>query len=271
MGDGKGERHNEGKLRYDLIPTFAQEQEAAVWTFGAEKYAPNQWRRGMAWSKIIASAKRHLAAIENGEDFDKETGILHSAHLRCNSGMLTEYYKIYPQGDDRELFLFPKIGLDVDDVLADFTGAWSKRFNCQPPLFWKHDYDATKKFEELKEDKDFWLNIEPLVRPEDIPFEPHCYVTSRIIPQAWTEEWIQKNRFATSPVYSLGHDQSKVETIKNAGIEIFIDDKYDTFIELNTNGILCYLITREHNARYNVGFRRLAELSDLVTLKHLKR
>lgn len=271
MQDGKAEQYNDGKLRYDLIPAFAEEQEAAVWTFGVGKYSPTQWRRGRKWSDIISSMKRHLASIEGGEDFDHETGILHSAHLRSKAGMLTEYYKIYPQGDDREIFQLPKIGLDIDDVLADLTGAWSKRFNAPLPLFWRNDYESTEKFNELKDDKDFWLNIEPLVRPEDIPFEPHCYVTSRIIPQEWTEEWIQKNRFATCKVYSLGHEQSKVDTIKNAGIEVFVDDKYDTFIELNTNGVLCYLLTREHNARYNVGFRRIDNLSDLVTLKHLKR
>ena len=94
-------RYNEGKLRFDLIHPYANEQMVRVLTKGAEKYAPRNWEKGMLWSDVIASLKRHLHAIESGEDVDEETGELHIAHLACNAHFLTAYYKIYPQGDDR--------------------------------------------------------------------------------------------------------------------------------------------------------------------------
>ena len=37
MTQDKGLRFNEGKTRYDLIPTFAQEQYAKVLTKGADR------------------------------------------------------------------------------------------------------------------------------------------------------------------------------------------------------------------------------------------
>jgi hypothetical protein len=130
MGD-KGLRFNEGKDRYDLIPQFAEKQYAKVLTAGSIKYSENNWKMGMRWSKVIASLKRHTAKIESGEDYDEETGILHSAHIMCNAAFLTEYYNIYPQGDDRQLkhATMPRIGLDIDDCLADFWGAYCDYFD----------------------------------------------------------------------------------------------------------------------------------------------
>lgn len=80
MKEHLGYRLNEGKLRFDLVHPYAHEQMVRVLTKGAEKYAPRNWERGMAWSNVIASLKRHLQAIESGEDFDTETGELHAAH-----------------------------------------------------------------------------------------------------------------------------------------------------------------------------------------------
>ncbi len=97
----KGLRLNAGKTRHDLAPAFAQEQYAKVLTAGSLKYAERNWELGMRWSKVISSLERHIQAIKRGEDFDLETGILHSAHVMCNAAFLTEYYKIYPEGDDR--------------------------------------------------------------------------------------------------------------------------------------------------------------------------
>ena len=60
----EGLRFNEGKLRYDLVNPQAHEGMVDILTFGATKYASRNWERGMAWSKVISSLKRHLAAIE---------------------------------------------------------------------------------------------------------------------------------------------------------------------------------------------------------------
>ena len=263
----EGLRFNEGKTRHDLIPQFAQEQYAKVLTKGSEKYAERNWELGMKWSKVTASLKRHTAAFERGEDFDKETGLLHTAHIMCNAAFLTEYYKIYPQGDDRphEYLNRSKIGLDIDEVLADWVGHWTKYHGQEVPESWNFDRNIVDKFDRLKDDKDFWLSIPVKTKPSDIHFEPHCYITSRSIPIDWTIEWLDKNGFPTMPVYSIGFGESKVDVAKKSGIDIYVDDRYENFVELNNAGICTFLFDAPHNQRYEVGYKRIKSLTELVT------
>jgi len=262
----EGLRFNEGKTRYDLVPAFAQEQYAKVLTKGAEKYTERNWENGMAWSKVIASLERHLQAIKKGEDFDKETGLLHSAHVMCNASFLTEYYKIYPQGDDRphSYLTSAKIGLDIDEVLCDFVGGCIEKFPnmVDRSVYW-NDPHISANWEAIKDDKEFWLNLKPKVNHDELGFEPHCYITSRSIPSELTKQWLVKNGFPDVPIYSVGHNESKVEVAKKSGIDIFIDDRFENFVELNNAGVCCFLFDAPHNQRYDVGHKRLRNLKAL--------
>ncbi len=56
---------------------------ARVLAFGARKYARHNWREGLAWSRWIDAALRHLAAFERGEVVDLETGCHHLGHFAC--------------------------------------------------------------------------------------------------------------------------------------------------------------------------------------------
>lgn len=261
----EGLRFNQGKTRYDLIPPYAQEQYARVLTLGANKYALRNWEKGMKWSDVWASLKRHVAAFERGEDFDKETGLHHTAHIMCNAAFLTEYYRIYPQGDDRPhgYLKRPKVGLDIDEVLADWVGHWCRHFDNEIPECWNFDRDISAKFETMKSHKEFWMGIPVKTAPSEIPFEPHCYITSRSIPVEWTIEWLDANKFPTAPVYSVAPRESKVEKAQQSGIDIFVDDRFDTFVELNQAGICCFLFDALHNRRYDVGFKRIHNLQEL--------
>jgi len=272
MTDNKeqGLRYNAGKTRYDLVPTFAQEQYAKVLTKGAEKYAERNWEKGMAWSKVMASLERHLAAIKRGEDYDSETGLLHSAHIMCNAAFITEYYKIYPQGDDRPVGYFKskRVGLDIDDVICDFVGGFAERFDLPNPNNWAWSYKTKEHFKFLKDNpkelEKFYLGLKPKISPLHIPFEPVCYITSRNVPQWITERWIEENGFPCVPIHTIGHDGSKVEIAVKERLDIFIDDRYDNFLELNKAGIFTYLYDTSHNKRYDVGAKRIYSLKDLL-------
>ena len=262
---GKGLRYNNGKPKYELIPQYSLRQFVDVLTKGAEKYEHRNWEKGMKWSTVIGSLKRHLAAFEMGEDYDQETGLLHTSHIMANAAFLTEYYKIYPQGDDRphQYLRIPKIGLDIDEVLADWVGHWCKHAGIERPRNWNFDRNMSQNFEKLKRDKDFWLTIPMRTRPEDIHFEPHCYITARSIPVEWTEEWLDKNGFPTVPVYTVPFNTSKVDIALQSGIEVFVDDSFKNFVELNRAGICCYLFDALHNERYNVGHKRIKSINEI--------
>lgn len=158
----------------------------------------------------------------------------------------------------------PKIGLDIDEVLADWVGHWTRYFGQEIPSSWVFDRDIGAKFESLKDDKDFWMSIPAKVNHYEIPFEPHCYITSRSIPKEWTEEWLDRNGFPAAKVHSVGLGESKLDVAKSSGIDVFVDDKFDTFVELNNAGIDCYLFDAHHNQRYDVGNKRIYSLRELT-------
>lgn len=269
-GKGTGLRFNNGKLRYDLVEPRAFEDFVGVLTDGANKYFDRNWENGLSWTSVLASLKRHIAAIEKGEDYDPESGRLHIAHAACNVHFLNAFYYTFPQGDDRpKPFLkIPKIGLDIDGVLADFTRAWYAMYpdTTATPKTWHYDRNIEERFEKMKNDNmldNFYLNIPVLTKPEEIPFEPHCYITSRPVTKEITEKWLQLNEFPIKNVISLDIRKSKVDAAKNAGVDIFIDDNYDNFVELNNNDIFTYLFTSPYNVKYDVGHMRINSLKEL--------
>ena len=270
MSEGTGLRYNQGKPRYDLVHTWAHEQMVNVLTAGAKKYAPRNWEGGMEWSKVLASLKRHLAAIENGEDFDKETGELHAAHLACNAHFLTAYYKIFPQGDDRphNYLNMPRIGLYIDEVICDFVGGWHKKWGTPiEPEWWYYHREMGKCFDQMRKEgslEDFYLSLEPNISPKDIPFEPVCYVTSRPVDTKITEKWLDMHGFPHVKVYTVGLGESKVDILKQAKVDIFVDDRFDNFVDLNKQGICCFLYDASHNRKYDVGFKRIKHLKELI-------
>lgn len=270
-------RYNSNKNRLDLVPTSAIEGIGEVLTYGANKYTvrdennkilidgANNWRKGLTWSSVLSSMKRHIAAFERGEDIDPESNCYHIDHALTNLAFIKEYYKIRPEFDDRlhVYRLNKRVGLDVDGVLADFNLAMDKL--CGGAIGDPHDWNNPilgKKFAEVKEDPNFWLGLEPMVKPQDIPFEATCYITSRSIDTKVTKEWLDKHGFADAPVYSIGSGESKVETAKKANIDYFIDDYSKNFIELNNAGICTFLMDRSYNQRINAGYKRIKDFND---------
>lgn len=94
-------KFDQGKPPLGLIPYSALIEEACVMGFGEQKYGRDNWREGMVWSRLIDAGLRHMQAFNNGETFDKETGLHHLAHARCCLAFLIEYEMTHPELDDR--------------------------------------------------------------------------------------------------------------------------------------------------------------------------
>jgi len=99
-GCPRGTKFDGGKNRLDLIPPACIEGIGRVLTFGAKKYAPYNWSKGIKYSRIIGAIKRHLLAIEKGEDIDPESGLLHIHHVACNVAFL-QTFQTYPNKYER--------------------------------------------------------------------------------------------------------------------------------------------------------------------------
>lgn len=262
----EGLRYNAGKVRHDLLEPFAINELAKVFTKGSEKYSDHNWLKGMKWSTMLASMKRHLNAYERGEDFDPETGLYHMAHVAWNALGIVSYYKFHPNLDDRfgKQKFHPNIGLDIDEVLADFVGHYDATFKTGIPHNWSFDKDMQERLRKLSKDKKWWMNVPAKIDAPELPFEPTVYVTSRVIPSEWTAEWLAKHGFPVAPVITVKHRESKLQAIKSAGADWFVDDNYKTFTELNNNGILCFLFDSKHNRRYEAGHLRIKHLNEVL-------
>ena len=246
-------------VRYDLIPVQGITEVSKVLTEKLKKHEVNEWKYGISWTEVLSSLKKHLTEFELGNDYTEE-GLLHMAEVASDALILCEYYSIYPQGDNRIIAPInkPIVGCDLDDVIFDFTGSYEKRFNTKLSNYWNGDYNMSKNLEQLKNEKEFWVNMPVKNRPS---FEVDYYITARSIPVEWTKEAIQKNNLPKAPVYSLPWNVSKIDTLKELGVDIMIDDKYSTFKECKENGIFCYLMNSDTNQHYNVGHHRIYDLN----------
>jgi hypothetical protein len=97
----EGKKFDNGKPPMELLSNQALVEIAKVFGKGAEKYGRYNYKNGIAWTRIIGAAYRHLGAFNSGEDLDPETGLSHIAHLGCCVVMLLDYINDHPELDDR--------------------------------------------------------------------------------------------------------------------------------------------------------------------------
>lgn len=97
----KGIKHDQEKPRLDLIPSEALIELGKVLEYGARKYSPGNWSKGIEHSRLIAATYRHLAAYNSGEDTDSESGLSHVSHALCNLSFLAWHIIHRPDLDNR--------------------------------------------------------------------------------------------------------------------------------------------------------------------------
>ena len=97
----EGKKLDDGKLPWHLLPGDAVEEIVGILDFGAKKYAPRNWEKGMSWSRCFSALMRHMWAWWGGESVDKETGKSHLAHAGCCILFLIAYEKRKTGLDDR--------------------------------------------------------------------------------------------------------------------------------------------------------------------------
>lgn len=80
----EGQKHDQDKPMWNLLPWLAQTEVVKVLTFGAQKYDDDNWRKVPNPKKrYLAAAFRHMVAWATGEKLDPESGLHHLAHAIC--------------------------------------------------------------------------------------------------------------------------------------------------------------------------------------------
>lgn len=96
-----GKKDDMGKLPMHLLPPEFLTGTAAVLDFGAKKYAPRNWERGLDYSRVFSALQRHMWAWWSGEGADDETGMSHLWHASCCLAFLVAYEARGTGNDDR--------------------------------------------------------------------------------------------------------------------------------------------------------------------------
>lgn len=97
------ERFNDNKIKWSLVSWKALEPMVKVLMFGANKYSPNNWQKGLKYSEISDSLQRHLNAFMEGQDDDPESKLSHLGHLMCNAMFLSWMFIFRKDLDDRNI------------------------------------------------------------------------------------------------------------------------------------------------------------------------
>lgn len=132
------------------------------------------------------------------------------------------------------------IGLDIDEVLANWSGPFFNRFKP------KNDADITRICSQIiNKDRDFWLNLPVIQYP--IGFEPKLYCTKRSCLKVYSKEWLDNNDFPHKPVYQVFcQTDNKARYIKGR-IDVFIDDSPRNVIQMNKSGVPTLLMNTPFN------------------------
>lgn len=96
-----GDRKNNGKMKWSLVSFKALEPMVEVLVFGANKYSPHNWKKGLKYSEISESLQRHLNSFMDCENHDPESKLTHVGHILCNAMFLSYMYLFRKDLDDR--------------------------------------------------------------------------------------------------------------------------------------------------------------------------
>lgn len=136
-----------------------------------------------------------------------------------------------------------RIGLDIDDCLADFWNAYCEYFDVKNNPHMLKDSIITKNVQNiLIRDKGFWLNLKVIQYPD---FVPELYCTKRVNNKAWTKEWLSMNGFPDRPVYQMYYQKGNKADMIRGKVDVFIDDSLSNVLKCQSSGVPALLFHTE--------------------------
>lgn len=169
------------------------------------------------------------------------------------------------------------ISYDIDGVLANWVAhflnaAQEQGFQDQLPPHWTvwdswipGDEDMIRKVLEGIDDMDAWIVKAPPHDDAFITTPVHRYITSRSVSSLTTALWLAKHGFPDAEIITVPRGESKVEAVIESDTHVLIDDKPETFEEVNRiPHRTCLLRDRPHNRHVDARWRRIYCLTDVA-------
>jgi hypothetical protein len=91
-----------GKGRFDLLPPYAIRELAQHYEAGALKYSANQWRKGIPFSRLLDSAKRHINLYETGD--------------RVENHLIAAVWNLLAMAEERTMIELGMLPKELDDA-----------------------------------------------------------------------------------------------------------------------------------------------------------
>lgn len=141
-----------------------------------------------------------------------------------------------------------RIGLDIDDCLADFMGGYQERFKTDKNPHLLQSINIGKKVNNvLRYERDFWLNLTKL---NTLNFNPTLYCTKRVNPKNWTKQYLDNNDFPKAPVYQMLYQYGNKATMIKGKVDVFVDDSIRNMVQMNLSGVPCLLYNTQYNQEW---------------------
>lgn len=88
-------------LEVGAVDPLARAELGKVAAFGGQKYSRGNYLKGYDWSLSVDALHRHMLAFESGEDYDPESGLLHTVHAAWHALALASFHMRSLGNDDR--------------------------------------------------------------------------------------------------------------------------------------------------------------------------
>lgn len=143
-----------------------------------------------------------------------------------------------------------RIAADLDQTVFDWISAHEKRFGCS--LSTMKDEAITEQVNTLKNDREFWVGLELLEKPD---FVPELYCTKRVNKKSFTKVSLKKHGLPDRPICQISSQKANKASYIRKKCDVLIDDSWFNVKQCLDAGFPALLITREHNKHIKTPYR----------------